>query len=118
MPFSIPAACVFAIGFLGWALLYSAISLPTRYLGCIFIVVGAYCAIPVIMSAQSNNTGSQSQRAVSLGMLNTVGQCLSVLASCSFPDEDGPEYRMGIRLNLGFQAMGFLVCIGMTLYYR
>lgn len=71
-----------------------------------------------IMSWQANNTGSQSQRAVSLGMLNTVGQCLAILASFSFPSEEGPRYIKGISLNIAFNALGFCIALGMSLYYR
>lgn len=100
-------------------------------------VSAGYVAIPIIISWQSNNTGSQSQRAVSLGMLNTIGklifvsqlypeadqtcisgQCLSVLASYSFPSHQGPKYTKGIALNLAFQTLGLIICLGMTTYYR
>lgn len=70
------------------------------------------------MSWQSNNTGSQSQRAVSLGMLNTVGQCLSILASFSFPDEEAPGYVKGITLNISFAALGIIISLSMSAYYR
>lgn len=96
------------------------------------------------MSWQSNNTGSQSQRAVSLGMLNSVGmspifssrahynynttlrtdiirssgQCLSILASFSFPDSEEPRYIKGISLNIAFNALGIFIAMGMSLYYR
>jgi hypothetical protein len=76
-----PVAAVFIIGIVGWSLLYgispvhaSHSDLHVRYFGCICVVVAGYAAIPLIMSWQSNNTGSQSQRAVSLGMLNTIGE--------------------------------------------
>ncbi|KAJ9103229.1 hypothetical protein QFC21_002652 [Naganishia friedmannii] len=120
----IPAGSVFIIGIVGWALLLEVHhDLHVRYFACICIVTAGYCAIPIIMSWQANNTGSQSQRAVSLGMLNTIGmpsarQCLSVLASYSFPSKQGPRFVKGITLNLAFQALGFVIAMGMTAYYR
>ncbi len=51
-------------------------------------------------------------------MLNTIGQCLSVLASYSFPSKQGPYYTKGITLNIAFQSLGFCLAIAMTLYYR
>lgn len=125
----IPSACVFLVGIVGWSILLgvdpgsahhkaSAAHLHLRYFGVICVVVAGYALIPIAISWQSNNTGSQSQRAVSLGMLNTVGQCLSVLASYSFPTAQGPKFTKGIALNVAFQSLGFLIAIGMTLYYR
>jgi len=120
-----PVACVFIIGIVGWSLLYgispvhaSHSDLHVRYFGCICVVVAGYAAIPLIMSWQSNNTGSQSQRAVSLGMLNTIGQCLSVLAAFSFPSDEGPTYTKGCILNMSFQCLGLFIALGMTAYYR
>ncbi|KAI5451618.1 hypothetical protein NCC49_001599 [Naganishia albida] len=121
----IPAASVFVIGIVGWVLLLAispvhatASHLHIRYFGCICIVTAGYCAIPIIMAWQANNTSSQSQRAVSLGMLNTIGQCLSVLASYSFPTKQGPKFHKGITLNLAFQALGCVLALGMSAYYR
>jgi hypothetical protein len=70
------------------------------------------------MSWQSGNTGSQSQRAVSLGMLNAIGQCLSVLAAFLFPSPEGPRFVKGCATNLAFSTLGLLLTLGMTVYYR
>lgn len=80
----LPVASVFCIGLVGWAILFgvdpvgaTASDLHVRYFGCIFVVTAGYSAIPLIMSWQSANTGSESQRAVSLGMLNSGQSCPS-----------------------------------------
>jgi hypothetical protein len=72
---------VYVVGLAGWAVLLavnpvhaSKGDLHARYFGCIAIVCAGYGAIPLLIAWQSNNCGSQSQRAVSLGMLNTIGQ--------------------------------------------
>jgi hypothetical protein len=51
------------------------------------------------------DTGSESQRATYLGMLNSIGQCLSILASFSFPDKEGPRFIKGITLNIAFASV-------------
>lgn len=51
-------------------------------------------------------------------MLNTVGQCLSILASFSFPDDEGPRYVKGIALNISFAALGIIISLSMSAYYR
>ncbi|KAJ6529736.1 MFS general substrate transporter [Mycena capillaripes] len=121
----IPVASVFCIAIVGWAILLgvnpvhaSKSALHARYFGCICIVTAGYSNIPLIMSWQSGNTGSQSQRAVSLGMLNAIGQCLSVLAAFLFPTPEGPRYVKGCATNLAFAVLGLLLSVGMTVYYR
>lgn len=112
-------ATVFILSLVGWIILLTVHkNLHARYLGFILIVIGGYCAIPLIMSWVANNTGSESQRATYLGMLNSIGQCLSILASFSFPDKEGPRFVKGITLNIAFASLGFCIAVGMTLYYR
>lgn len=92
--------------------------LNARYFACICVVVSGYSNIPLVIGWQSANTGSQSQRAVSLGMLNSVGQCLSILASFLFPTAQGPVYATGSIVNISFSSFGFVIAIAMSLYYR
>jgi len=42
---------------------------------------------PVLLS-EANNTGSQSQRAVSLGMVNSLGQYTSIVPQFIFPTKE------------------------------
>lgn len=46
------------------------------------------------------------------------GQCLSILASFSFPSTESPRYVKGISLNIAFNALGIFIAMGMSLYYR
>ncbi|GAA5892237.1 hypothetical protein JCM8208_001489 [Rhodotorula glutinis] len=121
----VPVMCVFAIGIVGWSLLLAvdpvkatASELHVRYFAVFCVVSAAYSAIPLIMSWQAGNSACETQKAVSLGMLNSVGQCLSILASFLFPKAKGPRYIKGASLNIAFQALGLLIALGMTLYYR
>jgi hypothetical protein len=50
-------------------------------------------------------------------MLNSVGQCFSILASFVFPSVEGPRYVKGIALNIGFGVLGLAIALGMTVYY-
>ncbi|GAA5832322.1 hypothetical protein JCM3766R1_002381 [Sporobolomyces carnicolor] len=120
-----PIMSVFAIGIVGWSILLgvnphhaSHAALHTRYFGCICVVVAGYSAIPLIMSWQASNVATESQKAAVLGSLNSIGQCLSVLAAFSFPSKQGPHYIKGISLNIAFQALGLLITLAMTTYYR
>ncbi|SCV67856.1 BQ2448_5467 [Microbotryum intermedium] len=133
----LPTASVFCVGLIGWGLLYGIPAhgategqLHARYFACICIVTAGYrlirpvcslpshSAIPIIVSWVSANTGNESQRVVGLGMLNTIGQALAILAAFSFPSKQGPQYREGILINLSFQGLGLLIALSLTVYFR
>jgi hypothetical protein len=67
---------------------------------------------------QANNAGTQSQRAVMLGMLNTIGQCLSILASYLFPSADAPRYRLGTAVNLACSLLAAAACLATSAWLR
>jgi len=71
-----------------------------------------------VMSWQAGNSACETQKAVSLGMLNSVGQCLSVAAAFAFPKIEGPRYTTGATVNVAMQTLGLTIALGMTLYYR
>ncbi|ORY82359.1 major facilitator superfamily domain-containing protein [Leucosporidium creatinivorum] len=121
----IPSMVVFAIGIVGWTILYtvspigaSHSDLHVRYFGVICVVTAGYSLIPIAMSQVARNTGCESQRAVALGMLNTVGQCLSVLAAFVFPSAEGPRYVKGNLLNIAFQSLGFCLALFHYVYFK
>ncbi|GAA5971283.1 hypothetical protein JCM11641_008293 [Rhodosporidiobolus odoratus] len=121
----IPAMSVYAIGIVGWCILLgvnpvgvSEGGLRARYFACCCLATAGYANIPILMAWQSGNSGSESQRAVNLGMLNSVGQCLSILASFLFPSNEGPRFIKGASVNIAFQCLGLLIALCMTLYYR
>lgn len=51
-------------------------------------------------------------------IIGSAGQCLSILASFSFPDSEEPRYIKGISLNIAFNALGIFISLGMSLYYK
>lgn len=101
----IPCALVFLLSFIGWIILLGVHhNNHARYFATFLIVIGGYCAIPLNMAWASNNSGSQSQRAVWLGMLNSVGQCLSILAAFAFPTKQAPFYHEGVSLKYAYSS--------------
>ncbi|KAH7096798.1 MFS general substrate transporter [Auriculariales sp. MPI-PUGE-AT-0066] len=112
-------ACVFTLSAIGWLILLTVHeNQRARYFATFLTVIGGYAAIPLIMSWTSNNTGSQSQRAVSLGMLNSVGQCLSIAASFLFPKSEAPRWKTGFGTNLALNILAACIAIGLTVYFR
>ena len=70
------------------------------------------------MAWVSNNSPSQSQRATGLGMLNSVGQCLSILAAFIFPTSEGPKWHKGFGVNLAFNLLAICISLGLTVYFH
>jgi hypothetical protein len=120
----VPIMAVFIIGIVGWAILLGipartdSAGYSARYFGCICIVTAGYTNIPLIISWQSANNPQESQRAAALGFLNSIGQCLSLAAAFLFPQNEGPQYLKGSAINIAFQALGLLIALAMTLYFR
>ena len=122
---ALPAASVFIIGIVGWTILLTvnahkptASELHARYFGCICVVTAGYTNIPLIISWVSGNTGNQSQRAANLGMLNTLGQCMSLAAAFLFPSKEKPQFKKGCTVNIAFACLGLCIMLGMTTFYR
>ncbi|ORY27004.1 MFS general substrate transporter [Naematelia encephala] len=110
---------VFFINVLGFVLLITVVSNEhARYFACFCIVIGGYCTIPLIQSWVSNNSGSQSQRAVHLGMLNSLANWAALTSPFIFPSSAAPTWHLGFGLNLGFSCAAILVTTIMILYYR
>ncbi|BEJ00154.1 hypothetical protein CcaverHIS631_0500110 [Cutaneotrichosporon cavernicola] len=121
----VPLALTYCIGVAGWGILLgldaaskSSSVLGARYFGVICVVAPAYATIPLQLSWVASNSPAQTQRAVALGMLNTIGQCGSIVGSFIFPSKEGPQYIPGVAVNIAFQCFGATVAILMTLYYR
>ncbi|EGG08871.1 uncharacterized protein MELLADRAFT_104763 [Melampsora larici-populina 98AG31] len=110
---------VFACSSVGWALLLLTHDhqIGVKYAATIFIVIGGYCAVPLMLSWVANNCSSQSKRATSLGMLNSFGQALSVVAAFLFPDRTGPAWTLGCAINLGAGLTAGTVAGLLSLYY-
>jgi hypothetical protein len=51
-------------------------------------------------------------------MLNSIGQCLSILAAFIFPSNEGPRWRKGFGVNLAFNLMAICIAFGLTTYFR
>lgn len=80
----IPIAVVFILGLVGWAVLLSVPATThysARYFACILIVTAGYANLPLLVSWLSGATANQSQRATGLGIINTIGQCLSLTSA-------------------------------------
>ncbi|ORX39540.1 MFS general substrate transporter [Kockovaella imperatae] len=109
----------FTINAVGWLILLTVVhNLHVRYFACFCIVTGGYCTIPLIQSWVANNTGSQSQRAVQLGFLNSLANWAALTSPFIFPSKDNPRWPLGFGMNLAFSFAAILTAAFMTVWYR
>jgi MFS family permease len=112
-------AGVMMISCTGWVILLAVVSNQhARYFATFLVVMGCFAAIPLMLSWVSNNAGNESQRAVQIGMLNSMGQCFAILASFIFPSNDKPFWHKGFGLNLAFNALAAIVAVTLYLSLR
>ncbi|KAI1319395.1 major facilitator superfamily domain-containing protein [Xylariaceae sp. FL0255] len=110
---------VFTLNAIGWLILLTVVENEhARYFACFLIIIGAYVSIPLIQSWVSNNTGSQSQRAVHLGFLNSLGNWAALVSPFIFPTKQAPTWHLGFGLNLGFSIAAVIVAGSMIIYFR
>jgi MFS family permease len=104
---------------IGWIILLVVTNNQhARYFATFLLVMGSFAAIPLTLSWVSNNSGSESQRVVQLGMLNSIGQCFAILAAFIFPSNEKPFWRKGFGLNLAFNALAAIVAVALYLNLR
>jgi hypothetical protein len=103
------------IAMIGFAILIGVrTNEAVRYFAVFLIVAPTFTNIPLCLSWASNNNATESSRAVALGLVNSIGQCFSILASFSFPSSQGPLYIQGLSLNLAFSVLTSL--LGLSLF--
>ncbi|CAE7133583.1 unnamed protein product, partial [Rhizoctonia solani] len=90
----------------------------TRYAAIILAVTGTYSGIPISISWSMSNGGSQTRRGVNMAMLNTIGQCMSILGSYIYPSHEGPAYTRGFSICCGFAWWGAALAISLSLLLR
>ncbi|CAF1122939.1 unnamed protein product [Adineta ricciae] len=94
----------------GWIILLTVTTNQhARYFATFIVVMGAFTAVPLMLSWISKNTPNESQRAVQLGILNAIGQCFSILAAFIFPTSDRPYWKLGFGLNLAFNGLSAIL---------
>lgn len=118
--FSVFPALVCAAGFS--ILLANPEARGPRY-GALFLAAsGAYSSMPILVGWFNTNLAGHTRRAVGSAWQVGFGNIGGIIASYSFPAEDGPDYKMGYGMCLGFVLLS--VCastayfIGITLENR
>ncbi|KAM5464689.1 hypothetical protein MauCBS54593_006780 [Microsporum audouinii] len=84
--------------------------------GVFLLLTGTFTCIPLEVQWVSDNAGAESKKAIALCMIVIAGHCLSILASKSFPQHEGPNYTRGYGIVLAFLCLSLMMSI--VLYIR
>ncbi|KAG8714552.1 hypothetical protein FRC08_011773 [Ceratobasidium sp. 394] len=107
------------IGGLGYLLL---LVIPSnqgaRYFAIFLCCAGTYTTIGLSLSWFAHNLGSESKKAAGIPLLMMIGQCGSVLGTHAYPASEGPRYIKGLALCCGFELLGALTCLVLTVAFR
>ncbi|KAJ0372721.1 hypothetical protein COL26b_009065 [Colletotrichum chrysophilum] len=106
-----------AFGCIGYIICLATENRNARY-GASFIYVGGmYFANPLISTWTSNTMGrTPEKRAISVALVNVLGQIGNLIAPYFFVDSDEPRYRLAFIMMM---VMGLIACVsamGLKLY--
>ncbi|CEL53770.1 putative transporter C1002,16c OS=Schizosaccharomyces pombe (strain 972 / ATCC 24843) GN=SPAC1002.16c PE=3 SV=1 [Rhizoctonia solani AG-1 IB] len=108
-----------AIGALGYLLLLVVEhNQGVRYFSIFLCCTGTYTTIGLAISWFAHNLGSESKKAAGIPLFMVIGQCGSVLGTHSYPATEGPRYIKGLALCCGFEFLGALMCLVLTISFR
>ncbi|RMZ80911.1 hypothetical protein DV737_g2769, partial [Chaetothyriales sp. CBS 132003] len=97
-PFNAGAALVAAIGFI---MLATTDGVAPRYTGIYFAVLIFTC-VAVTLSWTANLHVTESKRAGGMTILQTIGQCGTLLGTNVFPESEKPYFRKGMWISASF----------------
>ncbi|PSN73539.1 MFS general substrate transporter [Corynespora cassiicola Philippines] len=109
-----------AFGCIGYIICLATENRDARYAASFIYVGGMYFANPLISTWTSNTMGrTPEKRAVSVAMVNVLGQVGNLIAPYFFDDSDEPRYRMAFILMMVMAAIACTSAMGLKFYlYR
>lgn len=86
---------------------------PTvRYVMLCFIASGIYTALPMVLTWTSGTIHfPREKRAISIAIVNALGNLSSIYGSRIWPDWDGPYYPIGFGVTGGFLGVGAILAL-------
>ncbi|KAK0381923.1 hypothetical protein CLIM01_00698 [Colletotrichum limetticola] len=97
-----------AFGCIGYIICLATESKTARYAASFVYVGGMYFANPLISTWTSNTMGrTPEKRAISVALVNVLGQIGNLIAPYFFVDSDEPRYRLAFIMMM---VMGLIAC--------
>ncbi|KAF2757356.1 MFS transporter [Pseudovirgaria hyperparasitica] len=91
----------------GWLILATATTAAARYVAT-FLAVLIFVSVAMLLTWTANTNETSSKRAGGLWIVQTVGQCGTVLGTNMFPKSEAPYYRRGMWVGCAFSFIVML----------
>ncbi|KAH9880381.1 hypothetical protein IAQ61_000672 [Plenodomus lingam] len=112
-------------GAMGLAAVFSAITagvtgFTARYVLLVFLNMGLYCTIPLVLSFSTSSLGAVEPevRAVALAWMSALGNLAQVYNSYVWPDRDAPRYLTGFCTYAALMLVGASLYTAGAIYFR
>ncbi len=89
-------------------------AVASRYFG-IFLVVLVFVTVAVNLVWNANTNENETKRAGGVWIIQTVGQCGTLLGTNMFPPSDGPRYYKGLWIGFAFTMLTAALCAVLSL---
>lgn len=93
-------------------------NMHVRYFCTFLICAGTYAAIPTTIAWSSNNSATETQRAVAIGVVIGIGHVGSIIGSHIYEDSDKPKYTKGFSICAGFVLLAALIAALLHIWYQ
>lgn len=110
-PFAAFFAALAAVGYLILALTTAT---AAQYVSC-FLIVTVFVTVSIVLVWNANTNENESKRTGGVWILQTVGQCGTVLGTHSFPADQHPYYRRGMWTGFAFSLFSAAICTTLSI---
>ncbi|KAL5117788.1 hypothetical protein ACEQ8H_004262 [Pleosporales sp. CAS-2024a] len=102
------------IGMAGFGMLLASGKPGIQYAGTVLAAIGIYPQIPLGMAWNSGNIGGSLKRGTGIAMQVMGGNCGGIIASYVYLTKDGPRFKTGHGILIGFVGMAFFLTLFMS----
>lgn len=116
LPYALIAS---ATAIAGLSIVYACYGNPNaRYAGCFLTVMGLYSAMPILICWMSLNFSGHTRKSVGTAFVIGFGNIGGIIASFIFPNNEGPRYRKGFGICIGFACVAFATTVAYYAYLK
>lgn len=90
------------VGIAGFSMLLATARPNIQYAGTVLAAIGIYPQIPLGMAWNSGNIGGSLKRGTAIAMQVMGGNCGGIIASYVYLTRDGPRFKIGHSILIGF----------------
>ncbi|KAL8868989.1 MAG: hypothetical protein Q9174_004608 [Haloplaca sp. 1 TL-2023] len=107
-----------SVAIIGYIMLLIDAGPLIHYGGTFLVAVGIFPSSPAVMGWLANNLAPHYVRATGTGLQIAVANCAAFIATFTYLEKDGPEYKTGHSINIGMLVLSLILSTGHILYAR